>query len=331
MTGFQPEKTVTVGAGPLTPDDVLAVARDGARIELAAESLAAIRHGREIVDALADDAEPHYGVSTGFGALATRHIPVELRTALQASLIRSHAAGSGAEVEDEVVRALMLLRLATLASGLTGVREETVQAYVAVLNAGITPVVHEYGSLGCSGDLAPLAHCALVIMGEGVVRDAKGSHRPAAEALAEAGLEPVELREKEGLALINGTDGMLGMLVMAIADLRALLKVADITASMSVEGLLGSDAPFAADLQALRPASRPGDGCGEHAGDAGRQRDHGQPPGSGVYASAGRVLAALRSAGRRGSAGYGRPRGPGGEPRAGCSHRQPRDHARRPG
>ena len=253
MTGFQPEETVTVGAGPLTPEAVLAVARGGARIELAADSLAAIRHGREIVDALADDAEPHYGVSTGFGALATRHIPVELRTALQASLIRSHAAGSGAEVEDEVVRALMLLRLATLASGLTGVREETVQAYVAVLNAGITPVVHEYGSLGCSGDLAPLAHCALVIMGEGVVRDAKGSHRPAAEALAEAGLEPVELREKEGLALINGTDGMLGMLVMAIADLRELLKVADITASMSVEGLLGSDAPFAADLQALRP------------------------------------------------------------------------------
>ena len=122
-----------------------------------------------------------------------------------------------------------------------------------MLNAGITPVVHEYGSLGCSGDLAPLAHCALVIMGEGVVRDAKGSHRPAAEALAEAGLEPVELREKEGLALINGTDGMLGMLVLAIADLRELLKVADITAAMSVEGLLGSDAPFAADLQALRP------------------------------------------------------------------------------
>jgi histidine ammonia-lyase len=253
MTGFQPEKAVTVGAGPLTADDVLAVARGGARIDLAAESLAAVRRGRGIIEALADDAEPHYGVSTGFGALATRHIPVELRTQLQASLIRSHAAGSGPEVEDEVVRALMLLRLATLATGRTGVREETILAYAAVLNADITPVVHEYGSLGCSGDLAPLAHCALVIMGEGVVRDARGSHRPAAEALAEAGLEPVQLREKEGLALINGTDGMLGMLILAISDLHALLKVADITAAMSVEGLLGSDAPFAADLQALRP------------------------------------------------------------------------------
>ncbi len=253
MTGIQPERTVTVGAGPLTADDVVAVARHGARIQLAAESVAAVRRGREIVDSLAHDADPHYGVSTGFGALATRHIPVELRTQLQSSLIRSHAAGSGPEVEDEVVRALMLLRLATLATGLTGVREETVQTYSAVLNAGITPVVHEYGSLGCSGDLAPLAHCALVLMGEGVVRDAKGGRRPAAEVLAEVGIEPVVLREKEGLALINGTDGMLGMLVLAIHDLRALLKVADITAAMSVEGLLGSDAPFAADLQRLRP------------------------------------------------------------------------------
>jgi histidine ammonia-lyase len=253
MTGFEPEKTVTVGAGPLTAEDVVAVARGGAQIHLAAHALKAIRRGREIVDALADDAEPHYGISTGFGALATRHIPVELRTQLQASLVRSHAAGSGPEVEDEVVRALMLLRLATLATGRTGAREETVLAYTALLNAGITPVVHEYGSLGCSGDLAPLAHCALAIMGEGMVRDASGSKRPAAEALAEAGIEPVELREKEGLALINGTDGMLGMLVLAIADLRALLKLADVTASMSVEGLLGSDSPFAADLQELRP------------------------------------------------------------------------------
>jgi histidine ammonia-lyase len=257
MTGIglriEADQVVTVGAGPLTADDVIAVARGGTRIELAADGLAAVRRGREIIEALADDAQPHYGVSTGFGALATRHIPMELRTQLQSSLIRSHAAGSGPEVEDEVVRALMLLRLATLATGRTGVRVETVQAYAAMLNAGITPVVHEFGSLGCSGDLAPLAHCALALMGEGVVRDAKGVQRTAGEALAQAGLQPVQLREKEGLALINGTDGMLGMLILAIADLRGLLKVADVTAAMSVEGLLGSDAPFAADLQALRP------------------------------------------------------------------------------
>ncbi len=251
--GAPAQSTVTVGAGPLTASDVVAVARSDARVQLAAEALASIRHGREIIEALAHDDEPHYGVSTGFGALATRHIPAGLRAQLQACVVRSHAAGSGPEVEREVVRAMMLLRLATLATGRTGAREETALAYAAVLNAGITPIVHEYGSLGCSGDLAPLAHCALVIMGEGVVRDAADRERPAADALADARITPVQLREKEGLALINGTDGMLGMLVLAIADLRALLKVADITAAMSVEGLLGSDAPFAADLQELRP------------------------------------------------------------------------------
>jgi histidine ammonia-lyase len=253
MAGRQPTQPVLVGAGPLTADDVIAVARCGESVQLAPEALAAIGHGRDIIDALAGDSEPHYGVSTGFGALATRHIAPDLRAQLQASLVRSHAAGSGPEVEEEVVRALMLLRLATLATGRTGAREETVQAYAALLNSGYTPVVHEYGSLGCSGDLAPLAHCALVITGEGVVTDASHRTLPAAEALAAAGIAPVRLREKEGLALINGTDGMLGMLVLAIADLRALLKVADITAAMSVEALLGTDAAFAADLQALRP------------------------------------------------------------------------------
>src|SRR5215469_1877149 len=253
MTGSQPAETVTVGSGPLTAADVLAVARRGAQVRLASEALAEVRRSREIVESLADDAEPHYGISTGFGALATRHIPADMRAQLQASLVRSHAAGSGPDVEDEVVRALMLLRLATLATGRTGAREETVQAYAAMLNSGLVPVVHEYGSLGCSGDLAPLAHCALAITGEGVVRDADGRTLQAAEALAAAGLKPVRLREKEGLALINGTDGMLGMLVLAIADARELLKVADITAAMSVEALLGTDAAFAADLQALRP------------------------------------------------------------------------------
>ncbi len=245
--------TVTVGLGPLSFDDVVAVARHDARLEVSPESLAEVRRTRSVIEALADDSQPHYGVSTGFGALATRHIPTALRAQLQRSLVRSHAAGSGPEVEREVVRALMLLRISTLATGRTGIREETLTTYVALLNAGITPVVHEYGSLGCSGDLAPLSHCALALMGEGVVRDAEGSRMPTAEAMAAAGITPVELREKEGLALINGTDGMLGMLVLAITDLRHLVKVADITAAMSVEGLLGTDDVFAADLHALRP------------------------------------------------------------------------------
>ncbi|MGH2893452.1 MAG: histidine ammonia-lyase [Solirubrobacteraceae bacterium] len=244
---------VTVDVGPVTPDEVVAVARDGARVSLSAEALAAIEAGRRTIDALAKDIRPHYGVSTGFGALASRHIPRERRTQLQRSLIRSHAAGSGQEVEREVVRALMLLRLSTMATGHTGVRRATATGYAELLSAGLTPVVYEFGSLGCSGDLAPLAHCALALMGEGEVRTSDGALVPAGEALARAGIAPVELAEKEGLALINGTDGMLGMLVLALADLRVLLTTADITAALSVEGLLGTDAVFAEDLQRLRP------------------------------------------------------------------------------
>ncbi len=246
-------RPVELGIGPLTAAEVIAVARDGAPVRLAPAARVEVRRSRAVIEALAGDTEPHYGVSTGFGALATKHIPVERRAALQAGLIRSHAAGSGPEVEREVVRALMLLRCSTLATGRTGIREATLDCYLAVLNAGLTPVVHEYGSLGCSGDLAPLAHCALALMGEGVVRDHDLRLIPAGEALPAAGIEPVGLAEKEGLALINGTDGMLGMLLLAIADLRSLITVADLTAAMSVEGLLGTDHVFAADLQALRP------------------------------------------------------------------------------
>jgi len=244
---------VVVGAGPLSFEDVVAVARRDARVTLSEEALAAIDRARAVVEDLAASPTPAYGVSTGFGALATRHIAPELRTQLQRSLVRSHAAGSGPEVEREVVRALMLLRLSTLATGHTGVRRETAELMAALLSHGITPVVHEYGSLGCSGDLAPLSHCALALMGEGPVRTADGELTDAATALADAGLAPVELREKEGLALINGTDGMLGMLVLAINDLTDLLKVADISAAMSVEGQLGTDRVFAPELQAIRP------------------------------------------------------------------------------
>ncbi len=248
-----PLPSVVVDVGPLSVQDVVAVARDGAPVRLGADALAALARARSVVDELAAAATPAYGISTGFGALATRHIPAEMRAQLQRSLVRSHAAGSGPEVEREVVRGLMLLRLSTLATGHTGVRPETAELLAALLTHGITPVVHEYGSLGCSGDLAPLAHCALALMGEGSVRDATGQLLPAAEALAAAGLEPVELVAKEGLALINGTDGMLGMLALAIHDLQVLLRTADVAAAMSVEAQLATDRVFAADLQAIRP------------------------------------------------------------------------------
>ncbi|MBV9822787.1 MAG: aromatic amino acid lyase, partial [Actinobacteria bacterium] len=160
MLSNGPATQVSVGVGPVTEADVVAVARDGAPVELSEESLAAIAASRAVVEALAGDVEPHYGISTGFGALATKHIPPDRRTQLQRSLVRSHAAGSGPEVETEVTRALMLLRLSTLATGRTGVRVRTAETLAALLNAGITPVVREFGSLGCSGDLAPLAHVA---------------------------------------------------------------------------------------------------------------------------------------------------------------------------
>lgn len=244
---------VSVGVGALAADDVLAIARDDAPVALAREAIDAISISRSMVEKLADADVPYYGVSTGFGALATRHIPADRRRALQRSLVRSHAAGAGQEVEREVVRAMMALRLSTLATGRTGVRVETARAYAGLLNAELTPVVHEYGSLGCSGDLVPLAHCALALMGEGSVRTSDGTLRPAADALADAGLARIELAEKEGLALINGTDGMLGMLVLALADLRALMSVADVAAAMSVEALLGTDRVFNDEIVAMRP------------------------------------------------------------------------------
>ncbi|MCS5716663.1 histidine ammonia-lyase [Herbiconiux sp. CPCC 205763] len=244
---------VRVGIGPLSVSEVVAVARRGAPIELDPDALAAVAESRDRIDRLAGDERPHYGISTGFGALATTYIAASRRTTLQQSLVRSHAAGSGAEVEREVVRALMLLRLSTLLTGRTGIRPATAEAYAGLLNAGITPIAREYGSLGCSGDLAPLSHCALALMGEGEVRDANDEPMPAAEALAAAGLAPVVLAEKEGLALINGTDGMLGQLCLAIDDLEGLMRSADVSAALAVDGLMGTDTAYAADLQALRP------------------------------------------------------------------------------
>jgi len=248
--------TVILGSAPLTIADVVAVARHDAQVSITDEAKQRIADSRRMIEELANDTRPHYGVSTGFGALAKVQIAPEKRQQLQRSLIRSHAAGTGPEVEREVVRALMLLRLNTLVSGRTGVRPIVAETYAAILNAGITPIVHEYGSLGCSGDLSPLAHCALTLMGEGQVRiekDASTPAIPAAEALAAAGIEPLVLAEKEGLALINGTDGMLGMLCLALHDLAALFSTADLAAAASVEALTGTDAVFAADLQALRP------------------------------------------------------------------------------
>jgi histidine ammonia-lyase len=249
---------VVLGSAGAGFDEVVAVARDDVPVALGHDAIAAMEHGAAVVAALGDSAEPAYGISTGFGSLATVRIPDDRREQLQRALVRSHATGMGAPIEREVVRAMMLLRVRSLAMGYSGVRPVVAETLVALLNAGITPVVPEHGSLGASGDLAPLAHCALVLIGEGLVAGPDGARVEAPGALAAAGIEPLTLGAKEGLALINGTDGMLGMLVLACADLLGLLRAAEIAAAMSVEALLGTDRAFAADLVGLRP--QPGQG-----------------------------------------------------------------------
>jgi histidine ammonia-lyase len=246
--------TITLNSSGLTMDQVVEVARNGAKIEISKEALEKMAATRSHIETLAKAEVPVYGISTGFGALANQHIAPEDRVQLQKSLIRSHAAGMGDPVEKEVVRALMLLRLKTLVSGRTGVRPELATTYADLINAQITPIVHEYGSLGCSGDLAPLAHCALVLMGEGRAVGPDGIEKPVPELLAAAGIKPIELREKEGLALINGTDGMLGMLVLALHDLNKLCDQVDVVAAMSVEAQMGTDQVFRPELhEPLRP------------------------------------------------------------------------------
>ena len=239
---------VTINISGIDRESVVNVARNNAEIVISTGAIEAISRSSKIVEDLAKSDQPVYGISTGFGALATKHIAPADRVALQQSLIRSHAAGMGDLVETEVVRAMQLLRLRTLCSGATGVRPVVAETIAAMLNASITPVVYEYGSLGCSGDLAPLSHCALALMGEGEVFDKLGNRRPALEVLKENQINPIVLREKEGLALINGTDGMLGMLLLAITDLNDLCTLADIATALSVEALLGTDQVFAPEM-----------------------------------------------------------------------------------
>jgi histidine ammonia-lyase len=244
---------VTVYPTGVTAADVLLVARDDARVEIDPATVEAMAASRAIVDNIEASGRPVYGVSTGFGALASTSIAPERRAELQHALIRSHAAGIGDPMPREVVRAMMLLRLRSLALGRSGVRPALAQGLADLLNHDITPWVPEHGSLGASGDLAPLAHCALVLLGEGWVVAKDGARQAAAEALRTAGLEPLELAAKEGLALINGTDGMLGMLLLAIDDARHLFTMADVTAALAIEAMLGSERPFLPELHEIRP------------------------------------------------------------------------------
>jgi histidine ammonia-lyase len=245
---------VVLDGSPLPVADVVAVARDGAPVSVSGAARERMRPARELVERIDVAGDVVYGVTTGFGALADRAIAAGDRAALQTAVVRSHAAGMGDALPAEVVRGMMLLRARTLCAGYSGVRPALVDAIVALLDAGVVPWVPAHGSLGASGDLAPLAHCAAVLLGEGWVIGDGGVRLPAAAALRDAGLAPVEIGPKEGLALINGTDAMCAALALCVWDLASLLAAADATCAMSVEALLGTARAFDAEVVALRPA-----------------------------------------------------------------------------
>jgi histidine ammonia-lyase len=247
-------QAVQIGPDPLSFEDVVAVARGGARVEVAPAAVEAMQRSRALVEKHLAGDEAVYGVTTGIGALADTRIPPDDLRDLQRNIVRSHAAGAGGLLPVEVVRAMMLLRARALSAGYSGVRPDVVRRIADLLNLGIHPAVPSRGSVGASGDLAQLAHVALCITGEGMVTDGDGRHpEAAADALTRTGLGSLALEAKEGLALINGTEGMLAVGLLAHHDSAVLLSTADVTAALSVEGALGTDRPFAQDLHELRP------------------------------------------------------------------------------
>src|SRR5919198_6097001 len=249
--GAELERVVLSG-GPLRIDEVVAVARGRVPVELGDEGRKRMAGAREVVERAVADGRRVYGVSTGFGLLANTAVAPRDLEELQRRIVLSHATGTGDPLDVEVVRAMQLLRARTLAQGFSGVRPLLVEALVALLGADVAPVIPEHGSVGASGDLAQLAHLALPLLGEGEVL-VDGRRLPAAEGLRLAGLEPLRLSYKEGLSLVNGTEGMLALACLAVADGEALAAMADLACALSIEGLLGTDAPFQARVHELRP------------------------------------------------------------------------------
>ena len=243
---------VVLTGADLTVADVEAVARRNAPVALDGHARARMQEARDVIEALVAEGAVVYGVTTGFGDLATTFIDPAQAGRLQRNLLMSHAAGVGAPFPREVVRAMLMLRANTLALGHSGCRPSVVDALLALLAHGIHPVVPEQGSVGASGDLAPLAHLALPLIGLGQV-EVGGVVMPAADALIAAGLEPLALEAKEGLALLNGTQMMGAIAALLLADADRLVQTASVAAAMSVEALLGTDVAFAAEYQLARP------------------------------------------------------------------------------
>jgi len=251
-TQSAPADQLLLNGRDLTVADVVAVVREGRFVALAPVARERMNASRSVIERVVADGETVYGVTTGFGDLVDVRIEPGQTAELQRNLVRSHAAGVGEPLPAEVVRAILLLRANGLAVGLSGVRPSLVDLLCGMLNAGVHPVVPSRGSVGASGDLAPLAHVALVLIGEGEV---SGPADPiaGADALRAAGLEPIELQAKEGLALLNGTQLMAGLAVLALHDGHRLAVEADVIGAMSLEAMLGTAAAFDEELIAARP------------------------------------------------------------------------------
>lgn len=242
---------ITINGQALSIAQVLAVARNYAQVALGSDSLPRIQAARAVIDTLADEDRKVYGVTTGFGHLSSVRIPHEQLIELQYNLLRSTATGVGEPLSEEVTRAMMVLLAASLARGNSGVRVEVIQTLVGMLNARVYPLIPSRGSVGASGDLAPLAHLGLVLIGEGEAIY-HGQHCNGAEVLQEMGLTPLRLQAKEGLALINGTHLMEAIAVLAVADAQSIIRTAEVACAMSIEGLMGSHVPLDARIHRVR-------------------------------------------------------------------------------
>ncbi len=245
-------ETLKLGAGPLTLEQVRDVAIHGRRAELSPEAVRKIERARKFLLSEIKKGDTLYGVNTGFGLLANVRIPDADIETLQTNFLRSHSCGVGPSLDDRYVRGMLLLRAANLAIGHSGVSVELIERVLALLNRGVCPIVPEQGSVGASGDLAPLAHLALVLIGEGRAR-VKGKEMSGSKALQVAGLKPIRLGAKDGLALVNGTQFMASIGTLTLLEAEHLCDVADIAGAMTIEALQGTAVAFEPEIHEVRP------------------------------------------------------------------------------
>jgi len=243
----------------LTIDDVVQVARERERVKISEEAIKRMEQSRIWVDKVLESGKPVYGINTGFGELSNILVPRERWEHLQRNLILSHCTGVGERFPEDVCRAIILLRINSLIAGYSGIRPQTAQQLVLLLNKDIYPVIPCKGSVGSSGDLAPLSHMAAVLLGEGMAVTSEGKEVPSAPVLEAAGIKPIELEAKEGLALINGTQAMTAVAALTLYDARNFMKTADIAAALSLEALHGTRTAFDERIAMIRPHKGQGD------------------------------------------------------------------------